>query len=263
MTFWDHLEEFRGVIIRGAIAIVTISIIAFSFKKILFDYIILAPKSSGFITYRVLCKIGKMLSMTSLCMEPTTIKLININLAGQFTSHMMIAIIAGLIIAIPYIVWELWRFVSPGLTEKERENTRGVVFTVSLLFLTGVLFSYFLVVPLMVNFLGNYQVSETVVNTISLTSYTSSVTTLSLLMGLIFEFPVVVVFLTKIGILSPKLLRNYRKHIIVIILIAAGLITPSPDIFSQLIVAIPLYALFEISIIISSRIYKKRQGNAG
>ena len=263
MTFWDHLEEFRGVLIRGVIAIVAISIIAFSFKKVLFDYIILAPKSSTFITYRILCKIGKMLSMDSFCLEPSTINLININLAGQFMSHMMISLITGLVISIPYIIWELWRFVSPGLTEKERENTRGVVLIVSLLFLTGILFSYFLVVPLMVNFLGNYQVSETVVNTISLTSYTSSVTTLTLLMGLIFEFPVVVVFLTKIGILSPKLLRKYRKHIIVIIFITAGLITPSPDIFSQLIVAIPLYALFEISIFISARNYKKKEENAG
>jgi sec-independent protein translocase protein TatC len=259
MTFWDHLDEFRGVIIRGIIAIVVIGILAFTFKGILFDYIILAPKSSDFITYRVLCKLGKMLSIDSFCLEPSTINLINIELAGQFMAHMMIALIAGLVVAIPYIIFEMWRFVSPGLTQKERDNTRGVVFIVSALFLVGILFSYFLVVPLMVNFLGNYQVSESVVNTISLTSYTSSVTTLTLLMGLIFEFPVVVVFLTKIGIVTPMLLKTYRKHTLVIIFIVAGLITPSPDIFSQLIVAIPLYGLFEISIVVSKRIYKRKE----
>lgn len=258
MTFWDHLDEFRSVLVRGVIAIVAIAILAFSFKGILFDYIILAPKSSDFITYRLLCKLGKWIGVESFCLQPSTINLINIELAGQFMAHMIIALIAGLVVAIPYVIWELWRFVSPGLTKKERENTRGVVLIVSSLFLIGVLFSYFLVVPLMVNFLGNYQVSESVVNTISLTSYTSSVTTLTLLMGLVFEFPVVVVFLTKLGIITPKLLKNYRKHIVVIIFIVAGLITPSPDIFSQLIVAIPLYGLFEFSIIFSKRVYKKK-----
>ena len=171
----------------------------------------------------------------------------------------MISIIAGLIVASPYIVWELWRFVSPGLTENERKNTRGAVLIISLLFLSGILFSYFLVVPLMINFLGNYQVSPSVVNQIALTSYTGSVTTMTLIMGLIFEFPVLVIFLTKIGILTPSLLKKYRKHTIVVILIIAGLITPSPDIFSQLIVAVPLYMLYEISLSISSRMYRKRE----
>ena len=200
--------------------------------------------------------------MDSFCLDTVSINLINIDLAGQFMSHMMISLIAGLVVATPYLVWEIWRFVSPGLTQKERDSTRGAVVIISLLFLTGILFSYFLVVPLMVNFLGNYQVSETVVNTISLTSYTSSVTTLSLLMGLIFEFPIIVLFLTRIGILSPSMLRKYRKHIIIIIFIIAGLITPSPDIFSQLIVAIPLYGLFEISIFFSARMYKRRKAEA-
>ena len=258
MTFWDHLEAFRSVLIRGVIAIVVVSITAFAFKGILFDTIILAPKNSDFITYRLLCKLGKFLSIDSFCLNPTTIHLMNIELAGQFMAHMMIALIAGLVVSVPYIVWEFWRFISPGLTDSERRNTRGAVLVISLLFLTGVLFSYFLVVPLMINFLGNYQVSESVVNQIALTSYTSSVTTICLLMGLIFEFPVLVLFLTKLGILSPKLLRKYRKHIVIIILIVAGLITPSPDIFSQVIVAFPLYILYEISVILSVRVFKKK-----
>ncbi|MCX6247658.1 MAG: twin-arginine translocase subunit TatC [Bacteroidetes bacterium] len=259
MTFWEHLDELRGVLIRGIIAISLIFIVAFSFKQILFDYIVLAPKNADFITYRVLCKLGKFLSMDSFCLDTTTIHLINISLAGQFMAHMTTAIIAGFVVASPYIVWELWRFIKPGLTPNERKNTRGAVLVISGLFLTGVLFSYFLAVPLMVNFLGNYQVSESVVNQITLDSFTSAVTTMSLLMGLVFEFPVVVVFLTKIGILTPSFMSKYRKHIIVVILIIAGLITPSPDIFSQLVVAIPLYALYEISVQLSKRIYRKRK----
>jgi len=257
MTFWEHLDELRGVLIRSIVAIILLTIIAFSFKGILFDIVILGPKNSDFITYRVLCKIGKTLSMNFFCLEPSTIKLININLAGQFMSHMTISIMAGFIVASPYIVWEFWRFIKPGLTENENKNTRGAVAVISGLFITGVLFSYFLAVPLMVNFLGNYQVSSSVVNQIALTSYTSAVTTMCFLMGLVFEFPIVVLFLTRIGILTPRFMSRYRKHTIVVILIIAGLITPSPDIFSQLIVAIPLYLLFEISLQLSKRIYRK------
>ncbi|MCX6245611.1 MAG: twin-arginine translocase subunit TatC [Bacteroidetes bacterium] len=259
MTFWEHLDELRSVLIRGIIAIVVIMIVAFSFKHILFDYIILAPKNSDFITYRLLCKFGKFLGTDSFCLDASSLHLININLAGQFMAHMTTSIIAGVIVASPYIVWELWRFIAPGLTPEERRNTRGAVFVISGLFLTGVLFSYFLAVPLMVNFLGNYQVSESVTNQIALTSYTSAVVTMTLLMGLIFEFPVIVLFLTKIGILTPKFMSKHRKHTIIGILVVAGLITPSPDIFSQLVVALPLYALYEISVQLSKKIYKARE----
>jgi sec-independent protein translocase protein TatC len=259
MTFWDHLEDLRGALFRSVIAVFVIGITAFIFKKIIFDYVILAPKNNDFITFRLLCKLGKMLSTDSFCFDTTSINLINIDLAGQFMSHMMVSIIVGLVVAIPYIIWELWRFIKPGLTEHERKNTRGAVFIISMLFLTGVVFSYFLVVPLMINFLGNYQVSAEVTNQISLTSYTSSITMMTLIMGLIFEFPILVIFLTKIGILTPSLLKRYRKHTAVIILIISGLITPSPDIFSQLIVAVPLYCLYEISLSISSRMYRNKE----
>jgi sec-independent protein translocase protein TatC len=259
MTFWEHLDELRSVLIRGIIAIVVVAIVAFSFKHILFDYIILAPKNSDFITYRVLCRFGKLVGMNSFCLGTSSLHLINISLAGQFIAHMITSLIAGLIVTSPYIVWEFWRFILPGLTPSERRNTRGAVLVISSLFLTGVLFSYFLAVPLMVNFLGNYQVSESVTNQITLSSYTSAVTTMSFLMGLIFEFPVIVLFLTKIGILTPAFMSKYRKHTIIVILIIAGLITPSPDIFSQLVVAIPLYALYEISVQLSKRIFRKRE----
>jgi len=259
MTFWEHLEELRGTLWRIIIVCIVTSIVAFSFKEILFDKILLAPKSADFITYKILCHLGQWLSMPSLCIDPSKFNLININLAGQFISHMNISLISGLIIALPYILWELWRFIKPGLTEKEIRNSRGAVAITSLLFLTGVLFSYFIVAPLMINFLGGYEVSSSVANQISLTSYVSSITLMTLLMGILFELPVLIVFLTRIGIMTPQRLRKSRKYTLIIILVAAGLITPSPDIFSQLVVAFPLYALFELSVLISARMYKKVQ----
>lgn len=201
--------------------------------------------------------------MPSVCVDPSHFNLINITLAGQFVSHMNISLIAGLILALPYVLWELWRFIKPGLTDDEIRSSRGAVAIISFLFLIGVLFSYFIVAPLMINFLGGYEVSASVTNQIALNSYVSSITLMTLLMGLLFELPVLVLFLTKIGIVTPKLLKRYRKHTIVVILIVAGVITPSPDMFSQLVVAIPLYALFEASLAISGRIYRKKQALAG
>lgn len=263
MTFWDHLDELRGTLWRSVIAIVVTSICAFAFKEVLFDDIILAPKSKTFITYRVFCKLGEWLSMPSLCIDPSQFQLININLAGQFTAHMNISLVAGLIVALPYVLWELWRFIKPALNEREIRSSRGAVSVISLLFIIGVLFSYFIVAPLMINFLGGYAVSAAVDNQIALTSYVSSITMMTLLMGLLFELPVMILFLTKIGLITPKYLRKYRKHTAIGILIIAGVITPSPDIFSQMVVAFPLYALFELSLAISSRIYSKKKALAG
>lgn len=259
MTFWEHLDELRSTLIWSVVAIVVCAIIAFIYKEILFDHIILAPKEKSFITYRLLCKLAGAVSMPSLCIDPSTFQIININLAGQFMSHMTISMVAGLIVAMPFVVWRFWRFIKPGLTDQEVKHTRGGVFIISLLFLTGILFSYFIVVPLMVNFLGGYQVSDMVTNQIALSSYTGSITMMTLLMGLLFELPIVLIFLTKAGIITPAYLKKYRKHTLIAILIVSGVITPSPDIFSQLIVAIPLYLLFEFSVVISSRIYARKQ----
>ncbi len=259
MTFWEHLDELRSTLIWSVVAIAVCGIVAFIFKEILFDHILLAPKEKSFITYRLLCKLAEVTSMTSLCIDPSSFQIININLAGQFMSHMTISFVAGLIVAMPFVVWQFWRFIKPGLTDEEVKHTQGGVFIISFLFLTGVLFSYFIVVPLMVNFLGGYQVSEMVTNQIALSSYTGSVTMMTLLMGLLFELPIIVIFLTKAGIITPAYLKKYRKHTLIAILIIAGIITPSPDIFSQLIVAIPLYFLFELSVSVSSRIYARKQ----
>jgi sec-independent protein translocase protein TatC len=263
MTFWEHLDELRGTLWRIVIAILVTSIAAFAFKDILFDDIILAPKSKTFITYRAFCKMGEWFSMPSLCIDPSQFQLININLAGQFTSHMNISLVAGLILALPYVLWELWRFIKPGLNDQEVKSSRGAVSIISFLFILGVLFSYFIVAPLMINFLGGYAVSSSVSNQIALTSYVSSITLMTLLMGLLFELPVLVLFLTKIGIVTPKYLRKYRKHTMIGILILAGIITPSPDVFSQMVVAIPLYALFELSLAISARMHRKKLELAG
>lgn len=259
MTFWEHLDELRGSLFRSIIAIALCAIVAFIFKSILFDHILLAPKSADFITYRALCKLGEWLSLPSLCIDPSSFELININLAGQFMSHMNISLVAGLIISMPYILWEIWRFIRPGLTAREQAGTRGAVAVISVLFVAGILFSYFIVVPLMVNFLGGYQVSGSVKNQIALTSYTSSITMLTLMMGLLFELPVLVIFLTKAGVLTPTFLKKYRKHTLVVILIIAGVITPSPDIFSQLVVAVPLFLLYEGSLVAATRIHRKKQ----
>jgi sec-independent protein translocase protein TatC len=263
MTFWEHLDELRGTLWRIIIAVIVTSILAFTFKEILFDQVLLAPKSKDFITYRLLCQFGEWISMPSLCIDPSKFNLININLAGQFMSHMNISLVAGLMLALPYVLWELWRFIKPGLTAIEIRHSRGIVTITSFLFLLGAAFSYFIVAPLMINFLGGYEVSPSVTNQIALTSYVSSITLMTLLMGLLFELPVIVLFLTRIGILTPGFLKKYRKHTAIAILIIAGVITPSPDIFSQLIVAIPLYALFELSLVISARSHRKRQNLAG
>lgn len=259
MTFWEHLDELRGTLWRSLIAIVVFGIIAFIFKEFLFDNVLLAPKEKSFVTYQVLCKIAEWTSLPSLCIDPSSFEIINIKLAGQFMSHMTISFIAGLILAMPFILFQFWLFIKPGLNEIEMKNARGGVLIISVLFITGILFSYFVVVPLMVNFLGGYQVSSMVSNQIALNSYTSSVSMMTLLMGLLFELPVLVVFLTRIGVMTPVFLKKYRKHTLVAILIISGIITPSPDIFSQLIVALPLYGLFELSVNISCKIYRRKQ----
>jgi sec-independent protein translocase protein TatC len=257
LSFWEHLEALRWHVIRSAIAIVLFAIIALIYNEMIFDKIILAPKEPGFITNKILCWLGSKLNINYFCMNNFKLKIINTDMAGQLTISLWIAIVAGLIVAVPYILWEFWRFVKPALKEKERKYSRGFVFVTSLLFLTGVIFCYFLVVPLMINFLGTYKVSENVENYITLNSYISTVTNLCFATGLVFEFPILVYFLTKIGILTPTFLVKQRKYIIVFILIIAAIITP-PDVFSQIMVSIPLYALYEMSIYISRIVYRKR-----
>jgi len=256
MTFWDHLDELRWHIMRSLIAVVVLAIVAFINREIIFDYIILAPSSSEFVTNRALCRIGEWLSVSALCIKDMKLQIINIKMSGQFLTHMYISIVAGFILAFPYVLWEIWRFIKPAMKESEQKYSSGGVFISSVLFLMGILFSYFIIVPLTVNFLGTYQVSDSVYNQISLTSYINTVVSVTFSVGLVFELPILVYFLTKIGVLTPDFMRNNRKYMYVIMLILAAVITP-PDMFSQILVVLPLIILYEFSIGVSNRVYKK------
>lgn len=257
MSFLDHLEVLRWHIIRSAAAILIMAIIAFTFSSYIFDYIIIAPKNPDFITYRLLCKLTNLLTGDdSLCIKEIPITLINIDMSGQFSTDVIISLFSGLILALPYVVWEIWSFLKPALHEHERKNTRGFVFYVSSLFIMGVLFGYFLILPLSVNFLGNYKVSEQVLNQISLGSYISTTVTLCMSSGIVFQLPILIYILSKLGLVTPAFMRKYRKHAIIAVLFISAVITP-PDVTSQILVAIPIIILYEISIFISASVEKK------
>jgi len=258
MTFLQHLEELRWHIIRSVIAVVVGAIVAFMLKDFIFDKVILAPKSPGFITNRLLCRLADAVNVPVLCINQNPLNLISIKMSGQFTTHITISLIAGVIMAFPYIFWEFWSFFKPALYEKERKYARGAVTAASSLFLIGILFGYYIISPLSINFLSSYRVSDLVDNQINITSYIGSVTSVALSAGVTFELPIVVFFLARIGIITPEFMRKYRKHAIVVVLIIAAIITP-PDVFSQTLVSIPLILLYEISIFIAARVVKNRE----
>ena len=256
MTFWDHLDELRKHIIRSLLAIILLAIIAFLNRQLIFDYIILAPSSSDFITNRALCWLSKQMSLDALCIDEMKLQIINIKMSGQFLTHMYISIVAGFILAFPYILWEIWRFVKPAMYDNEKAYSKGGVFISTILFIVGILFSFFLIVLLTVNFLGTYQVSQSVTNQISLSSYISTVVSVTFAVGIVFELPILVYFLTKVGVITPDFLKRNRKYMFVILLILSAIITP-PDMFSQVLVVVPLIVLYEFSIGVSKRVYKK------
>jgi len=258
MSFLDHLEELRWRLIRSVLAILIGAIVAFIFKNIIFDYVILAPKNASFWTNRMFCELSQYVNTPGLCINQVPLEIISMNMAGQFNMHIWVSIIAGLVIAFPYVFYEFWSFIAPALHSKERKYANGAVFFSSFLFLVGVVFGYFMIVPLTVNFLGSYNVSTEVKNTINLTSYISTITSVILASGAIFELPIVVYFLTKIGLITPEFMKKYRRHSIVVIFILAAIITP-PDIFSQTLVAIPLLLLYEVSILISRQVVRQRK----
>lgn len=256
MSFLEHLEELRWHIIRAFLAIIVFSVAAFIKKDLIFDKIILSPKMPDFWTNRMFGKLADFLGMDSVRINTKEFQLISISMSGQFMTHVWTSIIAGLIIASPYVIFEIWRFIRPALYEKERKYSMGAVFYMSFLFILGVLFGYYLIVPLSVHFLGSYSISQTVENQINILSYISTVTSITLASGVIFELPVLVYFLSKVGILTPDMMTTYRRHAYVILLIISAIITP-PDVFSQVMVCIPLVFLYEIGIIISKRVNKK------
>ena len=258
MSFLDHLEELRWHIIRALIAIVVFSVAAFVAKDIVFGKIILGPSKPDFWTFRMLCKAGELLNSEGLCIDELPFIIQSRKMTGQFSMHLTSSFVIGLILAFPYAFWEAWRFISPGLYNKEKSLASGATFWVSLLFMCGVLFGYFIITPLSVNFLANYQVDSSVMNEFDIVSYVGTVTMLVLACAILFQLPIVVYFLTKAGIINPALMKTYRKHAIIIILILGAMLTP-PDPVSQILIAIPLFALYQISILISASVYRKEQ----
>ncbi|OWY25700.1 twin-arginine translocase subunit TatC [Sphingobacteriales bacterium UPWRP_1] len=257
LTFIEHLEELRWHLIRAIVAICIISVAAFILPGVLFDTIIFGPKNDNFLTYRAFCKLSDWLHLGgSLCIKPPKFDVINLEMSGQFVAHIKISFIAGLVVAFPYLFWEIWRFVRPGLYETEVKAMRGVVFVSSVLFLIGILFGYFIITPFSVNFLVAYSVSNSVGNYIAFSSYVDTLVSIVLASGIMFELPLLVFFLSKMGLLTPEDMRQYRRHAFVIILFVAAIITP-PDVFSQVLVTIPVYLLYEFSVLVSARVARQ------
>ncbi len=257
MSFLQHLEVLRWHLVRAVSAIFIFAIGAFIAKSFIFDTVLLGPKGGDFWTYRMLCKASEKFGLSDLlCITDIPFELINISMAGQFTTHIVVSIIVGVVLAFPYVVFEIWRFIKPGLYKTERKYASGMVFYTSALFILGILFGYYIIAPLSVNFLGSYHVSDLVTNQIDLNSYFSTLATLVLASGIVFELPVFIYFLTKIGVVTPDSLRQYRKHAVVGVLILAAVITP-PDVSSQVLVFFPLMLLYEVSIWVSAFVLRK------
>lgn len=262
MSFLDHLEEFRWLLIRSALAIVLGSIVAFTFTQFIFDEIIFGPKDPNFITYHFFCDLSQAIGFgDSFCVKQIPIRIQSREMSGQFSAHIWMAITVGVILCFPYLLWELWKFISPALYQKEKKYAIGFLMSTSFLFFIGVLFGYFVVTPLSINFLGNYSVSKEIFNDIDLNSYITLVRSAALACGIFFELPIIIFFLTKMGLVDAAFLRKSRKYVIVLILILAALITP-PDAISQIIVSIPILILYEISILMSVYVGKKSLTNS-
>ena len=259
MSFLDHLEELRWHLIRSAIAIFAFSILAFLAKDFVWNEIIFGPTRADFWTYQKLCELADLLRSPLLCLgADIPIDIQNRQITGQFTLHIKSSLIVGLILAFPYTFWEIWRFIKPGLRTQEKNASRGAVAVVTFLFLSGIAFGYFIVTPLSIDFLANYTLSDVIQNIIDINSLVGLVSTLALACGIMFQLPVVTYFLSKAGIITPRLMKAYRRHSVVAILIISAVITP-PDVISQLLIAFPLLFLYEVSIFISRRIEKRAE----
>jgi sec-independent protein translocase protein TatC len=250
MSFLDHLEELRWHVVRAVAAILIFMIAAFFFTPWIFQNIIFAPTRVDFITFKWMCQLGHFTgSVDALCVKEIPFHVQSRYMTGQFTMQFVSAFVIGLIVAFPYVAWELWSFVKPGLRKQEQKGSKGAVGAVSFLFALGISFGYFILCPLMVWVFSTYSISDQIVNEFDITSYVQTIVALTFGSGLLFQLPVVVFFLTKMGMLTPQFMRKYRKHAVIVILIVSAIITP-PDPLSQTIISIPLYLLYEISIFI-------------
>lgn len=260
MPFLQHLEALRWHLVRSAVVIVVIGVAAFCFAKFMFDTVIFGPLRPDFVSYEALCNLGHNIGAGDvMCMVVKEQKLQTLSASEQFFTHMWISLLAGLILGCPYVLWELWRFIRPALKTTEAKPVRFFVVIASLLFFIGIAFGYFLLFPMSYNFLINYSISEKVQTNNTLDDYISLISTMTLVSGLVFEMPILVYFLTRMTLLTPGFMRKYRKYAVVVILVAAAIITPSPDVTSQMVVAVPMYLLYEISIFVSVYVVKKHK----
>ncbi|SEO48450.1 Sec-independent protein translocase TatC [Flavobacterium sp. CF108] len=258
MSFLDHLEELRWLLVRSTIAICIMAFVTYFVSDYLFDVIILGPTRPSFFTYVWFCDLSHQLGFAdSICITELNFIIQNTEMEGQVNIFVWMCLLAGFILSFPYILWELWKFISPALYEKERKHAKIFIFTSSLLFFLGVIFGYYVVIPMSVNFVATFSISDVVVNQFTIESYMGMVKTSVLASGLFFELPIIIYFLTKLGLVSPDFLRKYWKYAVIIILIIAAIVTP-PDVVSQTIVAIPMLIIYEVSILISRIVYRNK-----
>jgi len=265
MSFFEHLEALRWHLIRAAFAILVFTILSFAYFVEIFHGVIMAPTRTDFWTYRMMCSMGEtfhgwfsFINQKDFCIQSIKVKLINTELAGQFNLQLNTSIMIGLIVGVPYMLFEIWRFIRPALQDKERKAASGFVFYASMLFALGVLFGYYIITPLSVRFFASYTVSDSIENMFAIDSFISSETLLTLLAGLVFQLPIVVYILSSLGILTPKFMRDKRRYAVIIVLLLAAIITPSPDALTMMVVAMPLYVLFEFSIFISALVQRRK-----
>jgi sec-independent protein translocase protein TatC len=262
MSFLGHLEELRWHLVRSASAIFIIGILLFVFQKEVYEHFLLAHRKPDFITYQIFCDFFNLFGVDStFCAVAFNDNLISLKPTQQLMNAIWSSFILGVILSFPYLVWELWRFISPGLTTNEVKSSKGFIFIASFLFFCGIAFSFYVIAPISIHFLYNYQISDLIQNNFTLDSHIGLVTNMLLGVSILFELPVLIYFLTKIGLVTPEFLKKYRKHALVVVLILAAIITP-PDIASQVIVAIPILILYEISIKVSKIVIKKQQKDA-
>jgi sec-independent protein translocase protein TatC len=260
MSFIDHLEDLRWHVIRSVIAILICSIVVFVFADFVVNKIIFAPAYNNFITYSWFCKMGKLFGMgNSLCFGDVKVSFLSTGMTDQFVATFTVAFVGGFIIAFPYVFWEFWRFVRPALSKNERKKTKGVIFWVSFLFFLGVAFGYYILTPFMVNFYFTYKLSPLIEIKPTFDDYVENLVWTTVGIGVLFQMPLLIMVLARIGIVTARFLKKYRRHAFVIIMTAAAIITPSTDPFSLMIVTLPLYGLYEASIILASRINKDQQ----
>jgi sec-independent protein translocase protein TatC len=251
MSFLQHLDELRWRLVRIAIAVITVGVVIWIFQEWIMNHLFLSLKSKDFVTFKLMCR------FLGVCVEDTPVKMQSMTMSGQFNYAMTMCIMGGLIVASPYIFYQIWAFVRPGLKQNELKAAKGLVFYVSLCFICGILFGYFVVAPLTVQFFASFQISSSIENNFTISSYMGTIISTVFYTGLLFLMPIAIFILAKIGLIDVDFLRKYRRHAIVVILILAAVITP-PDILSQVIVSIPIIALYEIGILVAKRAAKKR-----